>query len=60
MVRIEAEFGPSPYMPALPHTQMPLADLDAAVEFVGRRELARLQGGACDGVTPSYAATPEL
>jgi hypothetical protein len=47
-VLIEAEFGPAPYMPALPHTGMPLADLTKAVEFVGRRQVERFANGACD------------
>lgn len=47
VVYVEAEFGPAPYMPVLPHTQQPLASLDAAVEFVGQRQRARLLAGVC-------------
>ena len=47
VVYVEAEFGPAPYMPLLPHTVQPLASLDAAVEFVGQRQRSRLLKGAC-------------
>jgi len=47
VVYVEAEFGPVPYMPALPHTQQPLASLDRAVEFVGQRQRQRLLAGVC-------------
>ena len=48
VVRIEAEFGPTPYMPRLPHTNMDMADLDRAVEYIGRRQMKRLENGECD------------
>lgn len=47
VVYVEAEFGPAPYMPQLPHTQQPIASLDAAVEYVGQRQRARLLAGVC-------------
>eukprot|EP00628_Pelagophyceae_sp_CCMP2097_P018732 CAMPEP_0206844876 /NCGR_PEP_ID=MMETSP0975-20121206/24199_1 /ASSEMBLY_ACC=CAM_ASM_000399 /TAXON_ID=483370 /ORGANISM="non described non described, Strain CCMP2097" /LENGTH=344 /DNA_ID=CAMNT_0054387443 /DNA_START=46 /DNA_END=1080 /DNA_ORIENTATION=+ len=46
-VYIEAEFGPTPYMPALPHTRQPVGDLDAAVEFIGHRQVGRVLAGEC-------------
>ena len=61
VVRLEAEFGPQPYMPSLPHTNVPVADLDAAVEYIGRRQMRRLHDGEC-GVQPVRAgsAAPDL
>ena len=47
VVYVEAEFGPAPYMPALPHTLQPLASLNGAVEFVGQRQRRRLMEGVC-------------
>lgn len=47
VVYVEAEFGPAPYMPSLPHTQQPLASLEGAVEFVGQRQRSRLLAGVC-------------
>jgi len=46
-VRVEAEFGPAPYMPVLPHTDMPIADLAAVVDYVGKRQIKRLANGEC-------------
>ena len=46
-VLIEAEYGPSPYMPSLPHTGMPVSDLAHVVEFVGRRQVSRFKDGVC-------------
>ena len=50
-----------PYMPSLPHTNVPVADLDAAVEYIGRRQMRRLHDGEC-GVQPVRAgsAAPDL
>lgn len=50
VVYVEAEFGPTPYMPALPHTLQPLASLHNAVEFVGQRQRRRLMEGVCRAV----------
>mmetsp|Transcript_31613 Transcript_31613/g.100365 ORF Transcript_31613/g.100365 Transcript_31613/m.100365 type:complete len:204 (-) Transcript_31613:212-823(-) len=47
VVRIEAEFGPAPYMPALPYTEAPVADLERVVDFITRRQHGRL---VADGV----------
>lgn len=56
VVRVEAEFGPAPYMPALPFTQADMADLDANVEYIGRRQMKRLENGECQAT--STAAAP--
>jgi len=48
-IRVEAEFGPAPYMPSLPFTRAPVADLEAAVDFVGRRQMKRLESVECEG-----------
>lgn len=35
------EFGPAPYMPLLPHTQAPVADLADICDWMARRQAAR-------------------
>ena len=46
-VLIEPEFGPAPYLPTAPHTNWPLADLAKAVEYMSRRQRARIERGEC-------------
>ena len=46
-VRIEAEFGPSPYAPALPYTKQPISDLADVVDWISQRQVERLIGGQC-------------
>lgn len=40
---IEPEFGPPPYQPVAPHTNAPLSDLAAAVDFMAARHRAQLE-----------------
>lgn len=47
VVRVEAEFGPAPYMPTLPYTEQPVSDLSKAVDYISQRQMNRLIAGEC-------------